>query len=106
MRWVYGADAGMRQFRPRCRPTGKPGDSKPTPGLLSDGFSDRHQGGRHWQGRVQPGQRSAAGRPISQFDAQIAAIARYASVKLATRNVDDFQNCGVSVVNPWTASSG
>ena len=50
--------------------------------------------------------RRTAGRPISQFDAQIAAIARYAGAKLATRNVDDFQHCGVSVVNPWTASSG
>ena len=46
--------------------------------------------------------RRAAGRPISQFDAQIAAIARLAGAKLATRNVDDFQNCGVSVVNPWS----
>jgi len=42
------------------------------------------------------------GRPVSQFDAQIAAIARHAGAKLATRGIDDFQNCGVSVVNPWS----
>ena len=46
--------------------------------------------------------RRASGHPISQFDAQIAAIARHNGAKLATRNVDDFKNCGISVVNPWT----
>ena len=45
--------------------------------------------------------RRASGHPISQFDAQIAAIARQNGAKLATRNVDDFENCGISVVNPW-----
>ena len=45
--------------------------------------------------------RRAAGRPISQFDAQIAAVARHHSALLATRNVDDFEDCGVAVVNPW-----
>ena len=46
--------------------------------------------------------RRAAGRPISQFDAQIAAIARHHGVRLATRNLADFEGCGVVVVNPWT----
>jgi hypothetical protein len=50
--------------------------------------------------------RRAAGRPISQFDAQIAAIALHAGARLATRNVNDFENCGVAVVNPWMASDG
>ena len=45
--------------------------------------------------------RRAAGRPISQFDAQIAAIARHHGARLGTRNVDDFEACGVAVVNPW-----
>ena len=45
--------------------------------------------------------RRAAGRPISQFDAQIAAIARQHGARLATRNVDDFDACGVTLVNPW-----
>ena len=45
--------------------------------------------------------RRNAGRPISQFDAQIAAIARCRGVGLATRNVADFEGCGVVVVNPW-----
>ena len=49
--------------------------------------------------------RRTAGRPISQFDAQIAAIARHHGAKLATRNVGDFEDCGVVVVNPWTRSA-
>lgn len=49
--------------------------------------------------------RRAAGRPVSQFDAQIAAIARHHGATLATRNVSDFEGCGLSVVNPWADSS-
>lgn len=45
--------------------------------------------------------RRAAGRPISQFDAQIAAIALCHGEKLATRNVSDFERCGLSLVDPW-----
>ena len=45
--------------------------------------------------------RRAAGRPIAQFDAQIAAIARRHGMGVATRNVDDFTGCGVAVTNPW-----
>ena len=45
--------------------------------------------------------RRRAGRPISGFDAQIAAIARAHDADLATRNVDDFEGCGVDVIDPW-----
>ena len=45
--------------------------------------------------------RRAAGRPISQFDAQIAAIALSHGDKLATRNVSDFEGCGLLLVYPW-----
>lgn len=47
--------------------------------------------------------RERAGLPITSFDAQIAAIARVARAAVATRNVQDFDRCGVAVVNPWTA---
>lgn len=46
--------------------------------------------------------RDAAGRPISQFDAMIAAIARSHRAAVATRNTADFEHCGIDVVNPWT----
>ena len=45
--------------------------------------------------------RRAAGRPISQFDAQIAATARHHRSSLATRNTGDFEGCGVSLIDPW-----
>ena len=47
-------------------------------------------------------ERHRRGRPISQFDAQIAAIARATGAGLATRNVSDFDHCGIDVVDPWT----
>jgi predicted nucleic acid-binding protein len=47
--------------------------------------------------------RRRAGRPISQADAQIAAIARSRVAALATRNVPDFEGCGVEIVDPWGA---
>jgi toxin FitB len=45
--------------------------------------------------------RRRAGRPISHFDAQIAAIARFMGASIATRNTDDFDGCGVTVIDPW-----
>ncbi len=45
--------------------------------------------------------RRAAGRPISQFDCQIAAIARAHGAAMATRNIGDFDGCGVEVIDPW-----
>ena len=47
--------------------------------------------------------RHQAGQPISQFDAQIAAIARSRGAGVATRNDRNFLNCGIEVVNPWTS---
>ena len=48
-------------------------------------------------------ERRRAGRPISQFDAQIAAIAQSRGASVATRNVSDFEGCGVAVIDPWAA---
>jgi predicted nucleic acid-binding protein len=48
-------------------------------------------------------ERCRAGRPISHFDAQIAAITRAAGAAVATRNVADYDGCGVKVINPWEA---
>lgn len=46
--------------------------------------------------------RRRAGAPISQFDGQIAAIALSHRLALVTRNVSDFEGCGVAVINPWS----
>ena len=70
--------------------------------------------GQDFTGRVLPFDGSAAvafaeicadrarlGRPISQFDAQIAAIARSRGAALATRDSPDFDECGIDVIDPW-----
>jgi hypothetical protein len=49
--------------------------------------------------------RFAIGRPISQFDCQIAAIARSRGAAVATRNVQDFAETGLELVNPWEGQS-
>jgi hypothetical protein len=45
--------------------------------------------------------RRAQGRPIAEFDAQIAAIAQSHRAILATRNTTDFEGCDLRLVNPW-----
>ena len=46
-------------------------------------------------------ERRAAGRLIGFPDCQIAATARARGAAVATRNVEDFEGCGVRVMNPW-----
>jgi predicted nucleic acid-binding protein len=46
-------------------------------------------------------ERRLRGRPITLFDAQIAAIARANGAALATRDTRDFEGCGIRLVNPW-----
>ncbi len=45
--------------------------------------------------------RDRAGLPIDGFDAQIASICRVHDAVLATRNVKDFHDTGIDVVDPW-----
>jgi predicted nucleic acid-binding protein len=45
--------------------------------------------------------REGAGRPMSVPDAIIASIAWVHRASLATRNVRDFDDGGISVVNPY-----
>jgi len=42
-----------------------------------------------------------AGKPIRQFDAMIAAITKSRGARLATRNIKDFIDCGIRLINPW-----
>ena len=45
--------------------------------------------------------RRSQGRPVGQSDAMIAGIARSRGATLATRNLRDFEDCGVALVDPW-----
>ena len=45
--------------------------------------------------------RRRQGKPMADFDAQIAAIARVHGATLATKNPYVFEGCGVRLINPW-----
>jgi toxin FitB len=48
--------------------------------------------------------RERIGRPIGIADAQIAAICRDSGGILATRNIADFEETGIELINPWKIS--
>ena len=48
--------------------------------------------------------RRVAGRPVSQADGQIAAIARSRGMAVATRNVRDFDDMGIDIIDPWASA--
>lgn len=45
--------------------------------------------------------RERIGRPIGIADGQIAAICRDLGATLATRNIADFEETGIELINPW-----
>ena len=45
--------------------------------------------------------RRVIGRPVSQADCQIAAIARSCGMAVATRSIRDFEGIGVEILDPW-----
>ena len=49
--------------------------------------------------------RRASGRPMGVLDALIAATAFVAGAAVATRNVGDFIDCSVPVINPYGGAS-
>lgn len=76
-------------------------------GMLRDAFGDRvlpfDRGAAREYAAIAVARRSV-GRPVAPADCQIAAIARSRGMKVATRNVRDFDDIGVDIVNPWTAA--
>lgn len=45
--------------------------------------------------------RKELGRPMSNLDGQIAAIARSKHFSVATRNIKDFEECQIELINPF-----
>lgn len=45
--------------------------------------------------------RKRMGHQIQPLDAQIAAIAKEHRAVLATRNINDFSECGIELIDPW-----
>lgn len=54
----------------------------------------------HMYGKVM-GHRKKLGRPLSILDGQIAAIASAHGAAVATRNIRDFANCELDLINPF-----
>jgi predicted nucleic acid-binding protein len=54
----------------------------------------------HFYGKIMS-RRKQLGKPMSIPDGQIAAIARANSAAIATRNINDFSDCGLDVINPF-----
>jgi hypothetical protein len=50
------------------------------------------------------GRRKAIGRPMSVLDGQIASIARANDLAVATRNIRDFEECGLDLINPFDST--
>jgi toxin FitB len=48
-------------------------------------------------------ERKRAGRRLEGFDGLVAAIAKSRGLPIATRNADDFEGCGIAVINPWNS---
>ena len=46
-------------------------------------------------------ERRRSGRPTATSDLMIASVARVHGADVVTRNVADFEGCGVGLVNPW-----
>ena len=47
------------------------------------------------------GERRENGKPMNLADGQIAATARTHGLAVATRNTQDFEGCGLDVINPF-----
>jgi predicted nucleic acid-binding protein len=73
--------------------------------VLSEGFTGRILDFSEAAARIygeMMGRRREIGRPLSILDGQIASIARVQGYAVATRNVRDFVECGVEILNPFS----
>lgn len=72
--------------------------------LLRDAFEHRilsfDESAAHCYGTMMC-RRKVIGKPLSIPDGQIAAIARVNSLTVATRNIKDFDDCGLDLINPF-----
>lgn len=73
--------------------------------LIAQGFSERvldftSEAALHYADIM--AYRRSLGLPMSVPDGQIAALTRLKRFTLATRNVKDFEDCGLMLVNPFS----
>ena len=53
---------------------------------------------------VLDGERQLAGRPLNIADGMIAATALEHDLSIVTRNVKDFEQLGITIINPWEST--
>lgn len=72
--------------------------------ILTEAFTGRilafDEVAAHRYGEIM-GRRKEIGRPLGILDGQIASIAWSNGCSVATRNIQDFMECGVEIVNPF-----
>ena len=75
--------------------------------MLRDAFDDRvlpfDSGAARAYADIAASRRSS-GRSVPPADCQIAAIARSRDMAVATRNVRDFEDMDIKVIDPWKAA--
>ena len=75
--------------------------------MLHDAFDDRvlpfDGDAARAYGNIAAVHRSA-GRPVAPADCQIAAIAASRGMAVATRNVRDFEDMGIEILDPWAGT--
>ena len=73
--------------------------------LLDEDFSDRvlpfDDRAARIYGEIYQARRKLNGKK-KELDCQIGAIAKVHNLKVATRDVHDFEDFGLEIVNPWT----
>ena len=74
--------------------------------MLRDDFADRilpcDSGAARGYAAIAASRR-VGGRPIMKADCQIAGITRSRGMTLGTRNLRDFEDTGIDILDPWTS---
>ncbi len=72
--------------------------------FIQKGFSGRifpfDQAAAYVYGGIAAG-REKAGLSVDPVDLMIASIAKNLQASIATRNIKDFEGCGITLINPW-----
>ncbi len=72
---------------------------------VQDAFRDRvlsfDEESSHCYGKLMS-HRKKIGKPLSSLDGQIASISVAHQGKIATRNVNDFADCNLTIINPFS----
>ena len=73
-------------------------------GFIHDAFSSKilafDEQAALLYGEISAG-REKKGLPVDPVDLMITAIAKNHNAAIATRNIKDFEACGIKIINPW-----